>query len=501
MQWVFWINVPCGAFIVVFVFFIFPSTTGKFTASNLRQIDVLGVFLSLGAAITLIVPLEEGGQAYAWSSILIIFLIVASVIFWAAFAVWETWLTGRGNKTRFLPIFPMRMLSSRVIASTFAYVLNHLHVLEIITDCSNSTGFLAGFPFMVVVVNLPQRFQIVNGMTPSTAGIHMLPMLSLVAVGAFVTGMITAKINIAWYLLVSSSVLTTVGVGMLSTLPHSNHIPPITYFYQVILGFGFGMTLTSLMVVVRSEVQFQDNGMSPKTSSICISSYLMLIFTAVATGAITQVRTLGGVIGLAVVQAVMIHEVTNTLATVLPPVALKAVLVSTENIALLDPIAMEATRKVFGAAINLQFRVITGFSAAAFGAALFSYKKNKVDMVALEAQRVTRQNGLSVPQDAVAAAAAAAAKNNSQGVEVQRCCSVDGRSQHDWDAESGQTWEGREKQWEAETEHDFYKSKWDMGGQSELWSLTNHPIPHGNLFQPAELSCPRCGYSMLDKIR
>jgi hypothetical protein len=114
---------------------------------------------------------------------------------------------------------------------------------------------------MVVVVNLPQRFQIVNGMSPSTAGIHMLPLLVLVAVGAFVTGMITSKINISWYLLVGSSIMTTIGVGMLSTLPHDSHIPPITYFYQVILGFGFGMTLTSLMVVVRSEVQFQDNGM------------------------------------------------------------------------------------------------------------------------------------------------------------------------------------------------------------------------------------------------
>ena len=121
---------------------------------------------------------------------------------------------------------------------------------------------------MVVVVNLPQRFQIVNGMSPSTAGIHMLPMLSLVAVGAFTTGMITARMNIAWYLLVGSSVLTTVGIGMLSTLPHSNDIPPITYFYQVILGFGFGMTLTSLMVVVRSEVHFKDNGKSQICDSL-----------------------------------------------------------------------------------------------------------------------------------------------------------------------------------------------------------------------------------------
>lgn len=114
---------------------------------------------------------------------------------------------------------------------------------------------------MVVVVNLPQRLQIVNGLTPAAAGIHVLPLLSQVAVGAFVTGIITSKVNIAWYLLVGSNILTTVGVGLISNLPISTRIPPIEYFYQVMLGFGFGMTLTCLMVVVRSEVQFQDNGM------------------------------------------------------------------------------------------------------------------------------------------------------------------------------------------------------------------------------------------------
>ena len=103
--------------------------------------------------------------------------------------------------------------------------------------------------------------QIVNGMTPASAGIHILPLLSQVAVGAFVTGIITSKVNIAWYMLVGSNIMTTVGVGLMSNLPISTEIPPIEYFYQVILGFGFGMTLTSLMVVVRSEVQFQDNGM------------------------------------------------------------------------------------------------------------------------------------------------------------------------------------------------------------------------------------------------
>jgi hypothetical protein len=157
----------------------------------------------------------------------------------------------------------------------------------------------------------------------------------------------------------------------------------------------------------------------------------------------------------------MIHHVTNQLASVLPPAALKAVLISTENIALLDPIAMNATREVFGTAINLEFRLITGFSAAAFGATLFSYRRKAVDMKKMEAQRFARENGLPPPEDA------AVTENTSQDIEAQQCCSADGRSQHHWDSESCQTWEG-EKQWEAEAEAEFYKSKWDTGAQSEI---------------------------------
>src|SRR5438045_3690532 len=113
---------------------------------------------------------------------------------------------------------------------------------------------------MVTVINLPQRLQIVNGLSPASAGIHILPLLMMTAVGAFFTGAITSKINISWYLLVSSNILTILGTGLMSSLSTSQDIPGIEYFYQVILGFGFGIGLASLMVVSRCEVSLEDNG-------------------------------------------------------------------------------------------------------------------------------------------------------------------------------------------------------------------------------------------------
>jgi hypothetical protein len=43
--------------------------------------------------------------------------------------------------------------------------------------------FLAGFPFFIVIINLPLRFQLVNGDTPLMAGVRLIPMLGISAFG------------------------------------------------------------------------------------------------------------------------------------------------------------------------------------------------------------------------------------------------------------------------------------------------------------------------------
>jgi hypothetical protein len=43
--------------------------------------------------------------------------------------------------------------------------------------------FLTGFPFFIVIINLPLRFQLVNGDTPLMAGVRLIPMLGISAFG------------------------------------------------------------------------------------------------------------------------------------------------------------------------------------------------------------------------------------------------------------------------------------------------------------------------------
>ncbi|KAL8995318.1 MAG: hypothetical protein Q9169_004922 [Polycauliona sp. 2 TL-2023] len=218
------------------------------------------------------------------------------------------------------------------------------------------SGFLTGFPFMVTIIYLPQRFQIENNLSPVDAGVKMLALLLLSAFGAGLAGFICSKKNISWYLLVLSNILQVIGLGLLSSIPNSETVLARQYGYQVILGLGFGLGLTSLVIVSRVEVEEAD--------------------LAVTMGAITQVRVLGGVIGIAIAQVVVSSTIRSDLPSILNPAQLDALLESTASIATLSPTQASEVRRVYGNAFNLQTRMVMYFAIASLVVCLIGFRKH-----------------------------------------------------------------------------------------------------------------------------
>ncbi|THV81104.1 MFS general substrate transporter, partial [Aureobasidium pullulans] len=315
--------------VTVCVAFLFPNETQsrRLGKPALQQIDWPGILLSLTGSSLLVISLEEGGVHFSWRSLFVVLMLVGSVICFLAFGIWEHVLTPREASMKMLPLFPTRLISSRVVAATLG------------------TVFFTGFPFVVTIMALPQRLQIVNGDSPENAGLHMLPLIGSTALGAILTGTITGKFNIAWHLLVFSNVLMTVGCGLMSTLPTDSEIANLCYLYQIILGFGFGLTMASSMVVIRTEVAMKDN--------------------TVSLGAVTQLRQLGGVIGLAVTQAILNGDFRSQLAKFLSDEELRSVMLSTANIANLSDSHRDLTCRAYGRSSNAQMRVVTAFAGAA----------------------------------------------------------------------------------------------------------------------------------------
>ena len=124
-RWIFLLNAPGGAAATALLILFLPSssthhaTTLKgrigslFTRHSLRRIDTVGVFLLLAASILLVLAFEEGGTHYPWDSAMIIATIPIACVCWIAFAAWEHFLDI--SKSVQEPVFPMRLLKSRIV--------------------------------------------------------------------------------------------------------------------------------------------------------------------------------------------------------------------------------------------------------------------------------------------------------------------------------------------------------------------------------------------------
>lgn len=108
-----------------------------------------------------------------------------------------------------------------------------------------------------------------NGLSPVNAGVRMLPLLLLSATGAGLGGIMSKTRNISSHVLVGSLSLQTIGLGLMTTLSTtSTEFSTAIYGFQVILGLGFGLALSCIVIVAQTEVKHDpDVGKSVLQSS------------------------------------------------------------------------------------------------------------------------------------------------------------------------------------------------------------------------------------------
>lgn len=155
---------------------------------SLKQVDWLGAILLVAASTLLVFALQEAGStAFSWNSGVIVSTLTVSGLCWIGFFAWITWLSF-SNVHRLRAIFPFTIALARPVGPAIMYVAP-CEWLCISADMNQSLILLTGFPYFVVVINLPQRFQVVNGDSPIMAGVHLLPLLSAMAFGEMVSAL------------------------------------------------------------------------------------------------------------------------------------------------------------------------------------------------------------------------------------------------------------------------------------------------------------------------
>ncbi|SCV50389.1 related to multidrug transporter [Fusarium fujikuroi] len=334
-RWVFYFNGPGGALAAVLLAFSVPfnfpyGESDQFFHSLAskqmwKRVDFVGMAVSLAASILIIFALEQGGVAYPWGSGAIVSTFVLSGVLWIAFVAWERLLSSRDGVRE--PMFPWSLVHNRFV---MGLLLN---------------GFFTGFPFMAALINIPQRFQTVNMTSAINAGIRTLPLLLLSPLATAINGILVSKLGVPpLYTLFLGGSLQTIGVGLYSSLKSSTSIASAQYGYEAIMGLGFGFNLSTILMMVPLVVTQKD--------------------LAVTMGSVTQIRVLGGTIGLAVCSALLINHIKREAVKFLTAEQVAQILLSSENIGMLSPETQSRIRVLYADAYSEQMRVMLYFSIA-----------------------------------------------------------------------------------------------------------------------------------------
>ena len=111
------------------------------------------------------------------------------------------------------------------------------------------------------MIQIPQRFQVVNGATALNAGIRLLPFIITVPTSCAVAAGVVERFKISpVYALLTGTFLQIIGAASFATVPNSLQYKTAQYGFQVILGLGLGINNAITATAVRLVVDKKDIG-------------------------------------------------------------------------------------------------------------------------------------------------------------------------------------------------------------------------------------------------
>lgn len=245
-------------------------------------------------------------------------------------------------------------------------------------DIDLRVNLLNGFVFYIAIVNIPERSEIVDGVSPITAGVRLLPMLLTSALGAFVGGAINSKRNVTAYTLTTASAFQVIGYGLMTTLGSGGHFSKgRLYGFQVFLGLGFGLSIASATQMTALQAEPAYIGEFRRTPLLLWMGPTDICYPAITQGALAQFRSLGGSVGLAIGVIVFNSAIRSSsiLAELLSPAQRSALFKSPLVILTFTLEQQYRVSEVFAEAFTRQMRIALYISAAGFLLSLLTWQR------------------------------------------------------------------------------------------------------------------------------
>lgn len=230
-RWVFYINLPLG----IVALLVIASVLHIPVRRTSHTIDYLGTFLIAVVAAALVLMTSLGGVTYGWGSWQIVGLAVAGMVLLAAFVRVET----RAAE----PVLPLTLFRSRTF--TLCAVI----------------GFIVGFAMFGSMTYLPTFLQIVRGVSPTTSGLHLLPLVLGTLVSSTVSGHLVSRTGRYKVFPVLGTAVTAIGLLLMHQLRESSGVAEMSAYFFV-FGCGLGLVIQVLVLIVQNSVRYQDLGVA-----------------------------------------------------------------------------------------------------------------------------------------------------------------------------------------------------------------------------------------------
>jgi EmrB/QacA subfamily drug resistance transporter len=252
-RWVFYVNLPIGALAVAIVVFRLHLHTPHVR----HRVDYLGTIVLAAGVSALILVTTWGGNEYAWGSPIIVGLGLAGVAMLALFVWWER----RAEE----PIIPLKLFRSRVF------------------DVANAMGFMVGFAMFGAIVFIPLFLQLVYGLSPTSSGLRMLPLMAGLLAAVILSGRAVTRWGRYKMFPIAGTAVLVLGMYLLSRLDTGTALWLASAF-MLVVGVGIGLVMQVLVLVVQND--------APRA------------YLGVATSTATFFRSVGGAFGVAIFGAI-----------------------------------------------------------------------------------------------------------------------------------------------------------------------------------------------------
>ena len=262
-RWVFLINIPVGA---IALYLVWRFLHVPHTPIN-HRIDWWGATTVILAVVPILL-VAENGREWGWDSAISIGMYVTGVVGIVAFIIAER---AAGDEA----ILPLKLFKSNAFTM------------------STIVGVIVGVGMFGGMMTLPLLLQIVNGATPTEAGLLMLPMVAGMMTASIVSGQVTSRTGKYKMFLISGTAFLTAGYAYMFTYTYDQPMWQVS-IGMIVIGMGLGQLMQTLTLVAQNAVPASDIG--------------------VATSSATFFRQMGGTLGVAIFISILFNSLPDKIA-------------------------------------------------------------------------------------------------------------------------------------------------------------------------------------------